>query len=231
MGAPARIERARVGSKPTALPLSYGAVTEAAGLEPADGSRRLRASNALPFQLGHASRGGRRGSRTPKARGPTRFRDGIPRPWQSFQMVTPAGFQPALPRVRAGSSPLSYGAVQCGRQGSNLRRPAFQAGALPAELRPRGSERRGCAIGRQSKPSKRASSRSSRGSRSPLGDREPVRGRRGWTRTSSLLRVKQALCAIELLAPVLPQAGDRRAATASREDSLKRPHSRPIGLR
>ena len=38
-------------------------------------------------------------------------------------------------------------------------------------------------------------------------------GRRGWTRTSSLLRVKQALCAIELLAPVLPQAGDRLAAT------------------
>jgi hypothetical protein len=55
MGAPARIERARVGSKPTALPLSYGAVTEAAGLEPADDLRRLRASNALPYQLGHAS--------------------------------------------------------------------------------------------------------------------------------------------------------------------------------
>ena len=32
---------------------------------------------------------------------------------------------------------LSYGAGKCGRQGSNLRRPAFQAGALPAELRPR----------------------------------------------------------------------------------------------
>src|SRR6476469_9470114 len=27
-------------------------------------------------------------------------------------------------------------AGRCGRQGSNLRRPAFQAGALPAELRP-----------------------------------------------------------------------------------------------
>ena len=32
---------------------------------------------------------------------------------------------------------LSYGAVGCDRQGSNLRRPAFQAGALPAELRSR----------------------------------------------------------------------------------------------
>ena len=32
---------------------------------------------------------------------------------------------------------LSYGAGRCGRQESNLRRPAFQTGALPAELRPR----------------------------------------------------------------------------------------------
>ncbi len=46
---------------------------------------RLRASNALPCQLGHASTSGRRGSRTPKAREPTRFRDGIPRRWQSFR--------------------------------------------------------------------------------------------------------------------------------------------------
>ena len=29
---------------------------EAAGLEPADGGGRLRVSNALPFQLGHASK-------------------------------------------------------------------------------------------------------------------------------------------------------------------------------
>ena len=46
---------------------------------------RLRGSNALPCQLGHASTSGRRGSRTPKAREPTRFRDGIPRRWQSFR--------------------------------------------------------------------------------------------------------------------------------------------------
>ena len=55
-------------------------------------------------------------------------------------------------------------ANECGRQESNLRRPAFQAGALPTELQPR-------AI-----------------------------GRRGWTRTSSFLFVRQALSAIELLA-------------------------------
>ena len=58
---------------------------EAAGLEPANGLRRLRGSNALPFQLGHGPASGRRGSRTPKAREPTRFRDGIPRRWQSFR--------------------------------------------------------------------------------------------------------------------------------------------------
>ena len=36
---------------------------EAAGLEPASGARRLRASNALPCQLGHAS--GRASRRAP----------------------------------------------------------------------------------------------------------------------------------------------------------------------
>src|SRR5688572_24793690 len=41
MDTPARFERAHVGPKPTALsPLSYGAMTEAAGFEPADGVRR-----------------------------------------------------------------------------------------------------------------------------------------------------------------------------------------------
>ena len=98
--------------------------TEAAGLEPASGSRRLRGSNALPCQLGHASerasrrascgdarradgardlKSGRRGSRTPKPVRATRFRDGVPRPWQSFP-VTPAGVEPATLRLRGGSS-------------------------------------------------------------------------------------------------------------------------------
>ena len=46
--------------------------------------------------------------------------------------MAPAGLEPAPPRVRAGrSAVLSYGAERCDRQGSNLRRPAFQAGALP----------------------------------------------------------------------------------------------------
>jgi hypothetical protein len=50
--------------------------------------------------------------------------------------MTPAGLEPATRRLRVGSSPeLSYG-VGRGRQESNLRHPALQAGALPAELRP-----------------------------------------------------------------------------------------------
>lgn len=40
---------------------------------------RCLTSSAMP------PRSGRRGSRTPKARRPTRFRDGIPRRWQSFR--------------------------------------------------------------------------------------------------------------------------------------------------
>ena len=46
--------------------------------------------------------------------------------------VAPAGVEPATRRLRVGSSAeLSYGAMRCGRQDSNLRRVAFQATALP----------------------------------------------------------------------------------------------------
>jgi hypothetical protein len=74
---------------------------------------RLRGSNALPFQLGHASNKRKERESNPQdPREPTRFRDGIPRLWQSFREVAPAGFEPATTRVRTGSSAvLSYGAV------------------------------------------------------------------------------------------------------------------------
>jgi hypothetical protein len=48
-------------------------------------------SSAPPFPLGHASANGRRGSRTPQTRRPNRFRNGIPRRWQSFQRNGRAG--------------------------------------------------------------------------------------------------------------------------------------------
>ncbi len=128
-----------------------GGATEAAGLEPASGRARLRRSRALPYHSamppktcvpacswrGRAARrpgalSGRRGSRTPKPARATRFRDGIPRLWQSFRggsgrdrTCTSPGKSRELCRLELRSR------GECGRQGSNLRRPAFQAGALP----------------------------------------------------------------------------------------------------
>ncbi len=71
---------------------------------------RLRGSNALPCQLGHAS-SGRRGSRTPKAAKPTRFRDGIPRRWQSFREWPGRRRTCNPPLKRRQLCQLSYGAV------------------------------------------------------------------------------------------------------------------------
>jgi hypothetical protein len=84
---------------------------------------------------------GRRGSRTPKPLRAARFRDGVPRRWQSFRGSTVGWRERGPGRHRTCNPPvksrelclLSYGAVciERGRQGSNLRRPAFQTGALP----------------------------------------------------------------------------------------------------
>ena len=53
-------------------------------------------------------------------------------PMAALPEVAPAGIEPAPRRLRVGSSAgLSYGAVRCGRQESNLRRVAVQATALP----------------------------------------------------------------------------------------------------
>jgi hypothetical protein len=49
------------------------------------GGTALRRSKALPSQLGHVSREEGEGIEPPKAVRPTRFRNGIPRLWQSFQ--------------------------------------------------------------------------------------------------------------------------------------------------
>jgi hypothetical protein len=91
---------------------------------------RLRASNALPSQTRPCLQRKERESNPqgPKAH-PFSRRGTAP---VAVLPVTPAGIEPALPQVRAGSSPLSYGVVwRCGRRESNLRRPAIQAGALP----------------------------------------------------------------------------------------------------
>jgi hypothetical protein len=125
---------------------------EAAGLEPANGiSAACALATRCLARLGHASRTvasakparplivggdkrrlrGRRGSRTPQAAKPTRFRDGIPRLWQSFQ-VAPAGVEPATARVRAGSSAVvELRSRDVAGRSRTCGGPAFQAGALP----------------------------------------------------------------------------------------------------
>ena len=45
---------------------------------------RLTGNSRASYRLDHAGVGGRGGSRTPKARRPTRLRGGIPRRWQPF---------------------------------------------------------------------------------------------------------------------------------------------------
>ena len=88
-----------------------------------------RVSSALPFQLGDASKRKERES-NPQGRGPPVFETGYRARWQSFRKVTPAGVEPACGRLRVGCSAVWATEPRCGRQDSNLQRPAFQAGAL-----------------------------------------------------------------------------------------------------
>jgi hypothetical protein len=154
-------------------------MTEAAGFEPADGDRRHALATRCRTSWRRLQRRKERESNPQGlATHPFSRRDTAP-------MAVLPNDGPG--RARTCTSPgksrelcrLELRSRGCGRQESNLRRPAFQAGALPTELRPR--------------------------------------GRRGWTRTSSLLLVRQALFAIELLACACPQAADRLAGTAGRE--------------
>ena len=68
---------------------------------------RLTINSRASFHLDHTGtrNSGRGGSRTPRTRRPTRFRDGVPRPWQPFQQMAPAGLEPASHRLRVGGSP------------------------------------------------------------------------------------------------------------------------------
>lgn len=137
MGAPARFERAHVGSKPTALiPLSYRAVQRRQQDSNLRAGDRLRASNALPCLARPCLR--RRKERESNPQGPRTHP--FSRRGTAPVAVLPDGDSG---RVPTSASPgksrelsLELRSHECGRQGSNLRRPAFQAGALPAELRP-----------------------------------------------------------------------------------------------
>src|SRR5919198_5258871 len=145
------------------------------------GVNRLRASNALPCRLGHASRGGRRGSRTPKATRTHPFSRRGTAP-VAVLPVTPAGIEPALPRVRAGSSPLSYGVSVAGRS-RTCTAPRFKRALFLLELRPRDgrgwSRTSGLLFVRQSALNQLSYS--------------PETGGQGWSRTSVLFRIREAL--------------------------------------
>ena len=93
------------------------------------GVNRLRASNALPCRLGHASRGGRRGESNPQGHeDPPVFETG-------YRASGSPSSDPGRNRTRTSPGKSRELSIelrsQCGRQESNLHRPAFQAGALP----------------------------------------------------------------------------------------------------
>jgi hypothetical protein len=167
-------------------------VTEAAGLEPATAVRRCAVATRCLSSSAMPPRRRKERESNPQGPRPTRFRDGIPRRWQSFQM-DPAGVEPARPRVRAGSSGrLSYGSSSVAGRNRTCGAPRFRRALYRAELRP------------LAKQVVRHSRTSGRGLGKPGGFPSERKGlsRRGWTRTSSLLFVRQALSAIELLARV-----------------------------
>jgi hypothetical protein len=122
--------------------------TETAGLEPARRQAALRRSKALPSQTRPCLQRKERESNPQGPSGPTRFRNGIPRLWQSFPMA-PAGVEPATSRLRVGcSAELSYGALMpCSRfPGASLRArmPVGRCcAARPAGRRVRSGARRG----------------------------------------------------------------------------------------
>ena len=82
------------------------------------------------------------------------FRDGVPRRWQSF-LGGPGRSRTCAASVKSQQRCLELRSRRVGGEGSNLRRLAFQASALPGRTT------------------------------------APRQGRQGWTRTSSLLFVRQ----------------------------------------
>ena len=94
---------------------------------------RLAINSRVSYRSTTPEREAEGGGVEPPRPRPTRFRDGIPR-----QMAVLPTDDPG--RTRTCTTPIKSRALYrielrsqgCGRQGSNLQRPAFQAGALPA---------------------------------------------------------------------------------------------------
>jgi hypothetical protein len=98
---------------------------------------RLAGSNGRP-RSSHCSTKRKERESNPKAREPARFRDGIPRRWQSFPELAPAGVEPAPSRVRTGSSAVLIRSLDdvTGRD-RTCDAPRFRRALYRAELRPR----------------------------------------------------------------------------------------------
>ena len=67
------------------------------------------------------------GESNPQGRGPPVFETGYRARWQSFQQMTPAGLEPARPRLRVGrSTELSYGARDVVGRARTCNAPRFR---------------------------------------------------------------------------------------------------------
>ena len=161
----------------------------------------LRARVPACSERGRAARrvgaqSGRRGSRTPKPVRAARFRDGVPRPWQSFPDGPGRHRTCNPPLKRRQLCQLSYGAVSVTGRGRTCDAPRFRRALYRAELRSRVGDGR---------------SRSRTGGllriREALYHLSYPPSGRGWARTSSLLFVRQALSRLSY-SPV-PQIRDK----------------------
>jgi hypothetical protein len=105
---------------------------EAAGFEPAERQAALRGSSALPFHSAMPPLRRKERESNPQGRSPPVFETGYRTRWQSFPKGDPGRARTCTTPIK--SRPLyriELRSQRCGRQESNLQRPAFQAGALP----------------------------------------------------------------------------------------------------
>src|SRR5205823_3304210 len=115
-----------------------GTKAEAAGLEPANGSHRLRGSNALPCQLGHAStKAEGEGVEPPRPESPPVFETGY-RAGGSPSVSGPGRRRTCNPPLkRRQLCQLSYGAVSVTGRDRTCDAPRFRRALYRAELRSR----------------------------------------------------------------------------------------------
>jgi hypothetical protein len=129
------IEVIMAPAKPSRTSIGYSAQPSRTSIELLrwQGSNlRLAINSRVSYRSTTPERRRKERESNPQGRGPPVFETGYRASWQSFQQVTPAGLEPARRRLRVGrSTHFELRSQRCGRQGSNLQRPAFQAGALP----------------------------------------------------------------------------------------------------